>query len=237
MRTKAIIIDEMRHGETSKLIKAFTREYGVLSIMAKGALLPRSSIVSVSHLFALSTLELSPGANLYYIKKGSIINTHFELLNSYTKLLYGSFILELINKSLPPGDVNRSIFDLLEKTLSTLIHTDRTKLITLGFSLKCITLLGYRPSFPSEVGEDYYYSFERGEFIKGRSYLKSSFNLWGKDIEFLLKILYSTYEEIVEIDMDEEILERTFKFIVGYIKYLLELDDFYSLKLLEGEEN
>lgn len=237
MKTEGIVIDEIRHGETSKIITVFTKKYGVVRIMARGALLPGSSLLSVSHLFALSNLELSMGANLYYIKRCSIIDTHFELLDSYDKLIYGSFMLELINKSLPEGDINEKIFDLMVKSLFVLKTTKDPRRVVIAFSIKCITLLGYMPAFPKEMNEnDYSFSVKTGIFSTGKSFLKGSYNLNAGEVIILRNILYSTFEEIREFNIDRETEIKIFKIIVVYIKFVLELDDFYSLKLLEGED-
>ena len=79
---EGIVIYERKHGESSKILKIFTKELGNISIMAKGSCSPKSSILSLSQVFVEGLYLFRPGRNFYYIKSGRLINSAI-ILSSY----------------------------------------------------------------------------------------------------------------------------------------------------------
>ena len=55
----------MGFGESSKIIRVFTRNYGKVSIMVKGAMTPKSKNLSVSQVFGLNEYFLKKGQNFF----------------------------------------------------------------------------------------------------------------------------------------------------------------------------
>lgn len=79
--TPAVVLSAMRYGETSKIVRLATREHGVQSAIAKGALRPKSS-------FGASLQPLSRGTAHYLSKEHRELHilTGFELAELHAGL-------------------------------------------------------------------------------------------------------------------------------------------------------
>ena len=66
--TPAIVLATLRYGETSKIVRLATREHGIQSAIAKGALRPRSR-------YGAALQVLSEGAAQYLAKEGRELHT------------------------------------------------------------------------------------------------------------------------------------------------------------------
>ena len=95
-KVKGIVISENAYSETSKLLNIFTEEYGIISVIAKGAKSIKSPIRSV-------TTKLTYAIFQIYYKKGKlstlvcadVINPFTEIKKDLLKISYASFLLEL----------------------------------------------------------------------------------------------------------------------------------------------
>ncbi|HEX6911062.1 MAG TPA: DNA repair protein RecO [Longimicrobium sp.] len=75
--TKALVLQAFPYSETSKVLRLFTLEHGLRSVMAKGALRPRSRYGGVLEPF-------TEGTATFYLKEGRDLHTlsGFDLLRS-----------------------------------------------------------------------------------------------------------------------------------------------------------
>ena len=116
-KVKGIVISENAYSETSKLLNIFTEEYGIISVIAKGAKSIKSPIRSV-------TTKLTYAIFQIYYKKGKlstlvcadVINPFTEIKKDLLKISYASFLLELTSQVLKQTN-EKDIFELLEETL------------------------------------------------------------------------------------------------------------------------
>ena len=135
----------MGFGESSKIIRVFTKEYGKISIMVKGAMSPKSRNLSVSQVFGLNEYLLKKGQSFFYISDSKILESNFKIRENYDNLVYASLLLEIIDKSSISGEANKKAFDLLRKTLNFFNFTKDPIGLALAFELKYLSFIGYRP--------------------------------------------------------------------------------------------
>ncbi|MDO5715397.1 MAG: DNA repair protein RecO [Tissierellia bacterium] len=223
--TEGIVLSEMKYGDSSKIIRLFTKEKGKISIMAKGAFRAKSALLSVTQSFALSNYWLRKGQSFYYILSGELISSNFNIRKNYQSLIYASFLSELVEKSSLEEMKNEKIFELFNKTM-TLLNEEKDPLgLILAFELKYLTFLGYRPRLT--VGQQNYFSFQEGvlhdEQGQGRP-------LTSEDVYYLQSLLYTSLDE--KLSFDEKRKSYLHELFLQYIKYNLEINEFHSLKLI-----
>ena len=134
-KVKGIIISENAYSETSKLLNIFTEEYGIISVIAKGAKSIKSPIRSV-------TTKLTYAIFQIYYKKGKlstlvcadVINPFTEIKKDLLKISYASFLLELTSQVLKQTN-EKDIFKLI--------------IITNILELKYLDYLGIKPVLDS----------------------------------------------------------------------------------------
>ncbi len=94
--------------------------------------------------FSFGQYMLFKGKNLYNLTDGRIISSFQGLLSDFEKLTYGSYLCELIDISLPEGEVNPPLFKELITALY-LLNTDalENELLIRAFELKLLKYTGY----------------------------------------------------------------------------------------------
>ena len=96
---EGLIIKETPYGETSKIINVFTKEYGTIGIMCKGAKSLKSKLRS-------STMKLTYGKFYIYYKENKlsllsnvdIINPLKNIKSDILKISYVSYLVELLTQ-------------------------------------------------------------------------------------------------------------------------------------------
>ncbi|MBL7575182.1 DNA replication and repair protein RecO [Peptoniphilus asaccharolyticus DSM 20463] len=222
--TEAVILSETKYSESSKILRAYTREIGKVSIMAKGALRPKSKLVTFSQPHCHFLCKLTQGKNFYYIEPINIIDSNFSLRREYNTIVLAGFISEMVDKSFLEGETNKTIFDLIVKTLKLMNQNKNVEALVLAFSLKYISYMGYRPNL-KEVDEAYFSNHEGGVTNLGGVALNI------EDIYYLKKLLYTSLDEIV-FEYDKSRTLFLLNLVADYIKYNLEIHEFNSLKIL-----
>ncbi|WP_138159277.1 DNA repair protein RecO [Peptoniphilus catoniae] len=228
--TQIIVMNEQKYGDSSKILRAFSRDLGKVSIMAKGALRPKSSLVSVSSQFAWSDICLSEGKSFYYIKWSRIIKSNFELRKNFKTIIYASFIMELLDKTFLEGEVNRKVFDLVVKAINLLPTFKNPELFLLAYEIKFISFLGYRPNLLTD-SYPAIFSIEDGGIIKDHE-RTGTYGLDQKDIYYLNKILYTSLDKL-DLKIDSNRFKVLQDILIKYIKYNLDIKEFNSLLLIE----
>lgn len=118
IKTSGIVLKESNLGENSKLLVFFTKDFGKISVVAKGVKKTGSSLVQLSQLFAYSNLELYKGnSNLYTLTGGSLIESFSGLGEDYDRIASAGEIvlniLKVIQEDLPDIDSLRLLLNSL----------------------------------------------------------------------------------------------------------------------------
>jgi DNA repair protein RecO (recombination protein O) len=147
--TRAIVLSALRFSETSKIVRLATREFGVQSAIAKGALRPRSR-------FGAALQILSEGEAQFLTKEHRELHvlTAFDLAHLYQGLASdldryatASALAEVMLR-FAPADPHPESFDLFRNALARLETAPTQEVEALGFrSLwHLVSVLGFAPS-------------------------------------------------------------------------------------------
>ena len=96
LRTEGIVLKEMRYKDTSKILSIYTKKYGKITAMARGAYRPKSKIIANTQLFSYNEYQLYKGRNFYYINQADIIDSFYDIRERIERVVYGQYMLELI---------------------------------------------------------------------------------------------------------------------------------------------
>ena len=115
---EGIILSETPYGETSKIINVFTKEYGVIGIMCKGAMGIKSKLRS-------TTTKLTFGKfNIYYKKDKlstlvsvDIINYLKNIKSDILLISYASYLCELVYQVLKQTNETKIYDDFINSLL------------------------------------------------------------------------------------------------------------------------
>lgn len=221
---EGFILTETPYGETSKIINVFTKEYGVIGIMCKGA----KSLKSKNR---VSTMRLNYAKfNIYYKKNklsqlvsADIINPLKKIKTDIILISYLSYLAELTNQVLKQSN-NLTIYDdfiaailKIEEGLDPLVLTNILEIKYLSelgvlFSLDACVICGNKTNIAT-------INADKGGFIC-LDCLTNEVIVDKKVIKMLRMYYYVNIKSISALKIDDTIKNTINKFLdVYYEKY------------------
>lgn len=241
LETKGLVIRQTKYSESDKILTIFTKEKGKIQAIAKGARRPKSQLMGSTEVFCYSEFLLYSGKSLYNVNQGQIIEPFYALREDIYKLSYATFILELIDSSVPDEEPNDMLFELLIKTLKTLseMKEDYNKLL-LAFQIKYISFIGFRPQLNLCVSCGYDFQNNiKFDIIEGGTVCEKCFsnnsqqlNISKNIIDLMRKLLYIKLEEIDKLTIPKSAEKKIEEVLIKYITSHIEKKRFKSLEFL-----
>lgn len=148
--TDAIVLKARKHGETSKIVSLYTRDYGKIDVIAKGARDIKSKFGGALEAFAETRVlfykkdRAEPG--LYLLSKADLKRSNAKLLSSLEHIEAATSIVELIVRSMHDEEENAQLYDLLSSTLRVLseIPVERLDAVLFYFEFTFARMLGFQ---------------------------------------------------------------------------------------------
>ncbi len=172
IRVEGIILRHSDFGEADRLLTIFTREAGKLRAIAKGVRKARSRKAGHVEPFTRTSLQLARGRDLFILTQAEAADVYATLREDLVLLGYASYVIELLDRSTTDEVENRSLYNLLTRTLSRLNRGDNPNLATRYYELRLLDYVGFRPQLlacarceaPIQP-EDQYFSVLQGGVI------------------------------------------------------------------------
>lgn len=140
-----IIINSRNYSETSKIIDIFTKEYGVIGVLAKGCRSLKSSLRSVSDKLTYAKFTIYYKKDkLSLLSEASIISNFSNIKKDIEKISYASFLLDLTNQVYKQNN-DSALYDLLISALLKINDNFNPLAITNIVELKYLDYLGVMP--------------------------------------------------------------------------------------------
>lgn len=226
IRTEGIVLSERNAGESSKALKVYTLDAGLVTIYAKGALKRSSKVTSSSQVFFVNEYTISKSGVFYYIKSANILSSNLHLRQSLVKLSYANLVLEIYLKSNMEEIENKNAYLLLKKYLET-IEDSTARVRTMQLLLKYISFIGFRPAMKGK-----YFLVDGGGLTPNLENSSKYYELNDEEVEYLNLLMYKDLEfEFQKKDFERKI----FHIIIEYVKYCLDLRQINSLELIREE--
>lgn len=147
--TPALVLGALRYGETSRIVRLATREHGVLSAIAKGALRPRSRFGAALQLLSEGQAHLLPSrsSDLHTLVAFDLVATHAGLAGHLERFGAASALAEVAVRFVPPVP-NPPLYDRLrdDVELIELAPPDAIAVVALRAMWCLITDLGLGPT-------------------------------------------------------------------------------------------
>jgi DNA repair protein RecO (recombination protein O) len=164
----AYVLHTYPYKETSLIVEAFTRSFGRVALLARGARRPRSAMRGVLLSFHSLRLGWTASAEL-----GNLISAEWSgALQSLAGrgLMCGFYLNELLLRLLPRDDPHEALFDFYGAALASLSAGTDQAAVLRGFEKRLLAELGYAPLLereaasgaPIDPGRRYVYEPDRG---------------------------------------------------------------------------
>jgi len=146
--TNAIVTRSLNYGESDKIITFFTKDFGKLKGIAKGARRSRKRFQNALGLFSHLRLIFfdKEGLGLVRAEGCDILHSFPKIKEEFKKIVYGNYYLELVNEMAGEREANREAFEVLLSSLSSLEEANLQEEQLRIFEIRMLSLFGYRPN-------------------------------------------------------------------------------------------
>ena len=150
-KTTGIVLRVIPFSETSCIVTMFTRDFGKVTTMAKGARRPKSPFEAALDVLALCRIVfLNKNSDAMGLLTEAKLERRFRsATRSLDRLYAGYYIVELLNSMKDDGDPHPELFELSTQVIrqidSSEISDEEVGLALLNYELKMLSILGHLP--------------------------------------------------------------------------------------------
>ncbi len=174
--TPAIVLATIRYGETSKIARLATRDLGVQSAIAKGALRPRSRFGAALHVLSegIATLLPARSSDLHTLVQFDSTQIRTGLAARMDRFAAASLLSELMLR-FAPASAHAASYDLFRDALAVLEAAPAVAVDVLALRAlwRLVAVLGFAPaldacardSAPLDPGTSACFSFQDGGLL------------------------------------------------------------------------
>jgi DNA repair protein RecO (recombination protein O) len=152
-KATAIVLKVVEFSETSSIVTLFTREFGKIHGLAKGARRPKGPFESALDLLSLChVVFLRKSSGALDLMTEAKLQRRFRPPGRDLSCLYaGYYVAELLTELTDDYDPHAPLFDLADQVLQELAHGGNVSTLVLRFELAALAILGHLPSLETCV--------------------------------------------------------------------------------------
>ena len=246
-KCEGIVIRSTDYGETNKIVTLYTREWGKVGVMARGAKKPNSRFSSITQLFTHGYYLINRGTGLGSLQQGETATSLRSIGEDIFLTAYASYIVELTDKCTEEKRPNPFHFELLFQTLNYLNEGYDPDILMNIYEMKMLNVLGLNPilnqcSVCSSTDGHFSFSIREGGFICHRCLGKDPYHfpLSAAAVKLLRLFYFFDLSRLGNISVKEETKAEIKKVITSYYeeysglhlkskKFLNSMDKFRNL--------
>ena len=235
-KSKGIVLHSIKFGDTSLIAHLYTENFGRHSFIFKGIRSKKAKIKSniIQPLFILNLeFYFKEGKDLSLVKEASLAKPFIHIPYDLKKSAQAMFIAEILYRCLREEELNKPLFDFLCSSIEyfDLIQSGSADFHII-FLIKLSKYLGFYPA--SNESEIEFVSDIKGIY---KDHISTHFDYINhSDSALLDKILNSNYENLIDLDLNQNkrnaLLEAILKFYSFHIEEITRLKSFLILREL-----
>jgi DNA repair protein RecO (recombination protein O) len=149
LTTEGVVLKTYALGDTSKIVVAYSRDLGLIKLVAKGARKSPNRFGYALEPLSRSRLVIyhKPDRDLHLVSQAEVLVATGSRINDLTRLTHAQAAIELVDRLVWGEEPHRELYALLVETLEAVCVAPPASLsaVTLAFELQTASLLGYRP--------------------------------------------------------------------------------------------
>ncbi|HPL96299.1 MAG TPA: DNA repair protein RecO [Smithellaceae bacterium] len=152
-KATGFLLKSLSYGESDLIVTFYTREFGKLRGIAKGAKRSRKRFANVFEPFSLTDLIFSRKNNdsLAFIESCDIIDHYTLIRQDLEKTLTASYFIDLADHFSQEGKSGDRLFALLNDFLTWLSHENVSDAAVRFFEMRLLKIAGFEPSLTACV--------------------------------------------------------------------------------------
>lgn len=246
-KTTGIIIKSRSFSEADKHLTVFTKAFGKINAIAKGARKAKSRFGSSLEIFTESKLFLykKETRDLYLVTQTEIVNFFPHLSKDVKKFGFSSAVTEFIYNFVPVSEKNTVLYNLLILTLHKINTVKYEEKIFLMFMVKFLSLAGYKMHLSScsscgrevkmESGLNKRISAKYGGIVCNECGAgdERSINVLNNTVSIINFMQKKDFDALSRLLITEDTAEEVIKAVLLFLEYHFE-SGLKSLKILKS---
>ncbi|GAB1308228.1 DNA repair protein RecO [Urechidicola sp. KH5] len=228
--TKAIVINTVKYGESSLIVKCYTQERGMSSYMLKGVRASKRKKNNIAYYQPLNQLIIEdnykPSNTLNHIKETQFSYQYQNLYFNVYKQSISFFLAEVLANCLKEEEANKLLFEFLTTAFQWLDTHDDISNFHLLFLIQLTKYLGFYP-IQNKFNYEYFNLLE-ATYTPKKS-LK--YGIEGEQLSYFNRLLGTNFDTISSIKMSQKMRQEILSILIQY--YELHLTGFRKPKSLE----
>jgi len=234
-KTEGIVLKSIKLNESDKIVTIFSKNYGKIRVIAKGIRKTRSQFGSSLENLTQMRIIYYKGRNLDIANQTVIIRSFFTRCKNLKRYGLAIQCAEFIDKLLPDGDINSSVYDLFRDTIILLEDDENPNLLAESFKWKLFTILGYQPNLDYCVKcherikrrKSYFFDITGGGLIcqDCSKNIEQGIKINDYCVRLIKRILDADLQKIHNKEINNGQLEELIKITDKYILFHFEIKD------------
>ena len=224
-----IVLSTLRYKDNDLIIRAFTREIGLVSFIHRGAYKPKKGSTKSAFYQVLSQNLISTSAKNNDLKTVRDVTSNYLYTSLYTNVFKSSiamFLSEVLTASIKEEHQNIPLFEFLKTAFTYLDLSDHFANFHLFFLVKLTKFLGFYPDFNENAPNSF--NLRTGKFELN---LQDNYVIEGESAFFMKAFLKSDFDTYESIKMNSKQRNDFLNNLLLYFE--LHLIDFRHPKSLE----
>lgn len=232
---QGIVLQSIRYGDTSLIVKVFTRSLGLRSYMVKGAFnrnsKSRAALFQNLHLINYVEAGKPNKSSLGYMKDVQLTTVYQSIPFVMNKSAILMYISELLSKTITEQEQNEPLYDFIERSMLwlDLVHQDYAN-FPLFFTLELTRHLGFYPKANHESG----YCFDMMEGSFSHDYPLHPYYFDAEDAQLLSQLLNAGIDETCRIPLHVSQRRSLLDGLIVFMRlHAPVMNDFHSHEVLK----
>jgi DNA repair protein RecO (recombination protein O) len=232
---QGIVLQSIRYGDTSLIVKVFTRSLGLRSYMVKGAFnrnsKSRAALFQNLHLINYVEAGKPNKSSLGYMKDVQLDTVYQSIPFVMNKSAILMYVSELLSKTITEQEQNEPLYDFIERSMLwlDLVHQDYAN-FPLFFTLELTRHLGFYPKANHESG----YCFDMMEGSFSHDYPLHTYYFDTEDARLLSQLLNAGIDETCRIPLHVSQRRSLLDGLIVFMRlHAPVMNDFHSHEVLK----
>jgi DNA repair protein RecO (recombination protein O) len=232
VKSEAIFLKGTNWRESSRILTAFSRDYGKVKLVAKGARRPKSkygaALEPLTHAHVI--FYMRENRDLYTLSEAGVLDTFEGVKGDLEKFSQAAVASEMLERSLAPEEANPGLFHFFIKFLQAMDEANPAsgRIFLLAFQLNLSAKLGFEPQIVHCLGcrkkesPAFFFSTQMGGILCERClrYKDASAKAISKEALAALRHLQvADWEEISRLALPEALRKELDTAMAGFLEY------------------
>lgn len=151
-KTKGIVLKRKNFDETAKIVTFFTKDYGKINVIAKGAKRPNSKFGGRLEPLTVLDLSIAEGRNLDILSQCETLENFQEIRDNPENIKLGLYFAKIIYKATEDRQKNPNLFKLIVSSLQKIKARESLDRVERYFEVNFLRVEGlFRRDVPPDI--------------------------------------------------------------------------------------